>query len=131
MHSAALHGPQVLRWKAAWLAIYIAACATLFLNPLRELFRLSISIDTYSHILVIPFISICMIYVEREAILQRIGSTSRWEIRPSHFRGRLIGAGNPWLLVLDMVWLLLGIRQPRVLRGSFSASLSTPDGAAT
>ena len=53
------------------------------------------------------------------------------EIRPSHFRGRLIGAGNPWLLVLDMVWLLLGIRQPRVLCGSFSASLSTPDGAAT
>ena len=78
MHSAALHGPQVLRWKTAWLAIYIAACATLFLNPLRELFRLSTSTDTYSHILVIPFISICMIYVEREAILQRIGSTSRF-----------------------------------------------------
>jgi exosortase len=78
MHSAALHGPQVLRWKTAWLAIYIAACVTLFLNPLRELFRLSISTDTYSHILVIPFISICMIYVEREAILQRIGSTSRF-----------------------------------------------------
>jgi exosortase len=48
------------------------------LNPLRELFRLSISTDTYSHILVIPLISICMIYVEREAILQRIGSTSRF-----------------------------------------------------
>ena len=78
MHSAALHGPQVLRWKTAWLAIYMAACATLFLNPLRELFRLSISTDTYSHILVIPLISICMIYVEREAILQRIGSTSRF-----------------------------------------------------
>jgi len=78
MHSAALHGLQVLRWKTAWLAIYTAACAALFLNPLRELFRLSISTDTYSHILVIPLISICMIYMEREAVLQRTGGTSRF-----------------------------------------------------
>src|SRR6266478_10184831 len=78
MHSAALHGQQVLRWKTAWLAIYTAACAALFLNPLRELFRLSISTDTYSHMLVIPLISICMIYVEREAVLQRTGDTSRF-----------------------------------------------------
>jgi exosortase len=78
MQSAALNGTQVLRWKTAWLAIYTAACAVLFLNPLRELFRLSISTDTYSHTLVIPLISICMIYVEREAVLQRMGGTSRF-----------------------------------------------------
>jgi hypothetical protein len=132
MHSAALHGLQVLRWKTAWLAIYTAACTALFLNPLLELFRLSISADTYSHILVIPLISICMIYMEREAVLQRTDSSLRAQrkIRPFHFHGRIIGAGNPWLLVLGMVWLLLGFREPRFSCGSFSASLSTPDGTA-
>jgi exosortase len=48
------------------------------LNPLRELFRLSLSTDTYSHILVIPLISICMIYVEKEAVFQTIRGTSRF-----------------------------------------------------
>src|SRR5260370_14834973 len=77
MQSVALHGPQGLRWKTAWLAIYTAACVTLFLNPLRELFRLSLSSDIYSHILVVPLISIGLIYVEREAILQKTGGAPR------------------------------------------------------
>ncbi len=77
MQPAALHGPQALRWNTAWLAIYTAACATLFLNPLRELFRLSLSSDTYSHILVVPLISIGLIYVERKVVFQNTGGASR------------------------------------------------------
>ena len=68
---------QVLRWKAALLAVYVVSCATLFLNPLRELFRLSLSSDTYSHILLVPFISFFLIYTERESVFQKTGGTSR------------------------------------------------------
>ena len=78
MQSAGLHWPESLPWKTAWLAIYLAACAALFLNPLRELLRLSLTSDTYSLIIFIPLISIVMIYMEREAILQKTGGTSRF-----------------------------------------------------
>jgi exosortase len=77
MQSAELHGPESLRWKTAWLAVYTVACAALFLNPLRGLFRLSLSSDTYSHILVIPLLSVGLIYMEREAILRMTGGKSR------------------------------------------------------
>lgn len=69
-------GPGDLRRRTIWLAIYTAACAALFLNPLHDLFRLSLSSDAYSHILVIPFISIGLIYVERKVIFEKIGGTS-------------------------------------------------------
>jgi exosortase len=78
MQSAALYRPESLRWKTAWLAIYLAACAALFLNPLRELFRLALTSDTYSHIVVIPMISISLIYMEREVIFRKMGGTSRF-----------------------------------------------------
>jgi exosortase len=78
MQSAGLHWPESLPWKTAWLAIYLAACAALFLNPLRELLRLSLTSDTYSPIIVIPLIAISMIYMERKAILQKTGGTSRF-----------------------------------------------------
>ena len=66
-----------LRRKTIWLAIYTAACATLFLNPLHDLFRLSLSSDAYSHILVIPFISVGLIFMERKVIFEKTGGTSR------------------------------------------------------
>jgi len=112
-----------------------------FLNPLLELFRLS---NFHRHLFAHPRDSIDQYLYDlhgEEAVLQRTGGTSDllstllgWDsslraqrkIRPFHFHGRIIGAGNPWLLVLGMVWLLLGFREPRFSCGSFSASLSTP-----
>jgi exosortase len=80
MKSAGLHWPESLGWKTAWLAICIAACAALFLNPLRELLRLSLASDTYSHIVIIPLISILLIYFERDAIFRKTGGTSRFAV---------------------------------------------------
>ncbi len=80
MKSTGLHRPETLRWKIAWLAIYSAACAALFWNPLRELFRLSLASDTDSHVFIIPLISILLIYLERDAILQKTGGTSRFAV---------------------------------------------------
>lgn len=77
MQADVLPKPGDLRRKTIWLAIYTAACATLFVNPLHDLFRLSLSSDAYSHILVIPFISIGLIYMERKTIFEKIGGTSR------------------------------------------------------
>jgi exosortase len=78
MQSGTIHGGESLRWKTAWLAVYTVACAALFLNPLRELFRLSLTSDTYSHIIIIPMICIGLIYMERERILQKAGGPSRF-----------------------------------------------------
>jgi exosortase len=80
MQSATLPGAESLRWKTAWLAICSAACAALFLNPLRALFRLSLASDSYSHIFIIPLISIVLIYLERDAILQKTGGASRFAV---------------------------------------------------
>jgi exosortase len=78
MQFAGLYRPKSLRGKTAWLAIYVAACAALFWNPLRELVRLSLTADTYSHVLVVPFITIVLIYMGREAILQKTRGASRF-----------------------------------------------------
>jgi exosortase len=71
MPTTALPRSESLRSKTTWLALYIIACSTLFFSPLQELFRLSLSSDTYSHILAVPFITICLIYMEREAVFRK------------------------------------------------------------
>jgi exosortase len=106
-----------LHRKTIWLAIYTAACATLFLNPLHDLFRLSRSSDAYSHILVIPFISIGLIYAERKVVFEKIGGTSRiaaalllTEILLCVLIGRFVsfnpGKGSSTLATLALLFLV-------------------------
>jgi len=77
MQADLLTEQQELRRKTAWFAVYAVACALLFLNPLRDLFRLALSTDIYSHILVIPFISAALLYMERKKIFQLAAGKSR------------------------------------------------------
>ena len=77
MQTAALLEPGSLRTRTVWLAIYSGASALLFFSPLLELFRLSLSSDTYSHILVVPFISIFLMYMERESVFLKAAGSGK------------------------------------------------------
>ncbi|HVN08666.1 MAG TPA: exosortase/archaeosortase family protein [Patescibacteria group bacterium] len=50
--------------RAVWFAGYLALCAAAFARPLWELARLSLSQDTYSHILLIPFVSAGLVWMQ-------------------------------------------------------------------
>jgi exosortase len=51
-----------------WFAAYAAACAVAFWAPLRSLVQLALASDEYSHILIVPFISIVLVWMERERL---------------------------------------------------------------
>src|SRR5271168_2983249 len=46
-------------------AAYLAVCLALFWPSLRDLLRLSLAEDTYSHILLVPFITVGLILMNR------------------------------------------------------------------
>lgn len=58
------------RWMmfAAWIAI----SSTFFINPLIALLRLSLSSDDASYLLLIPFLSAWVFFVERKSIMQEL-----------------------------------------------------------
>jgi exosortase len=61
-----------LRRNTVWYAAYIVACALVFLAPLRDLIHVAVSSDTYSHILLIPFVSIVLVWMERERLFRTL-----------------------------------------------------------
>ena len=58
-------------------AVYSSACVIAFFTPLQELFRLSLSTDTHSHILVVPVVAGALVYAERLRIFRRTAVPSR------------------------------------------------------
>jgi exosortase len=56
-----------------WFAVFVTACAAAFRLPLRSLIQMALGSDTYSHILVIPFISVVLVWMERERVFQSLG----------------------------------------------------------
>lgn len=58
-------------------AVFLAAITGSYLAPLRELIRLSLSDDTYSHILLVPFLTGGLVWMNRDAIMRRGGSSPR------------------------------------------------------
>jgi exosortase len=69
--SRTMPGAQARR--AIWFAGYTAVCVAAFLVPLRSLMQMALGSDTYSHILIIPAISIFLLWKERESIFQNEG----------------------------------------------------------
>jgi exosortase len=55
-----------------WFAAYATACAVAFWAPLRSLVQLALASDEYSHILIVPFISVSLMWMERERLFQTL-----------------------------------------------------------
>src|ERR1700674_410445 len=53
------------RRNKVWVVAYSAACAVVFLPPLRSLIHVALASETCSHILLIPFVSIVLLWMER------------------------------------------------------------------
>jgi exosortase len=63
--------------RTIWFAAYAAACVAAFLAPLRSLMNLALASDPYSHILIVPIVSIFLIWIERERVFQTSGRNRR------------------------------------------------------
>jgi exosortase len=50
--------PALSQRRSLWFAGCVALCLAVFFRPLWELLRLSLNADTYSHILLVPFVPI-------------------------------------------------------------------------
>jgi exosortase len=79
-----VHAPargESLRRTTGWFALYATACVLLFLEPLHELFRLSLSSDAYSHIFVVPLIGAALLYAERSTIFRDLDGAPKRNVR--------------------------------------------------
>ena len=100
-----------------WFTAYATACAVAFWAPLRSLVQLALGSDEYSHILIVPFISIVLVWMERErlfptlkpnrssaAVLFCVGAL----LGAFGWRGRSLSAGGDWLgfAILGFVCLI-------------------------
>jgi exosortase len=56
--------------RTLWFALYALGCVALFWRPLSDLVRVSLSADTSSHIVVIPFIALFMAWINRRRIFR-------------------------------------------------------------
>ncbi|MGI0084717.1 MAG: archaeosortase/exosortase family protein, partial [Nitrososphaerales archaeon] len=61
-----------LLWRWVPLAAWIVLCSILFIRPVTALLRLSLFGDDASYILLIPFLSGWVFYVERKFILRKL-----------------------------------------------------------
>src|SRR5579872_3255110 len=102
-----------------WFVLYCAACAALFGQPLFQLGRLSLTNDSYSHILLIPVISGYFVYLGRREIRHEakaellycgpllLIAVISWYLG-YHFSARLSENDRLSLIMLSFVSLLVG-----------------------
>jgi exosortase len=65
--------PETQMRGTIWFAAYAAACIAAFQAPLRSLLQLALASDPYSHILVVPIVSIFLMWMERERVFKNLG----------------------------------------------------------
>ena len=70
-------GSESLRQRSVWFAFYFAVCVAFFRHPLRDVANLALSSETDSHILLIPFITVSLVWVFRKVIFQETRLNSR------------------------------------------------------
>jgi exosortase len=63
--------------KTLGYAAFLAACLAIFSPSLRELLRLALSEDTYSHILLVPLICLGLILMKRQGLFESAESSPR------------------------------------------------------
>lgn len=61
--------PQSKPWF--WFSVWLTSSLILFINPVLALVRLSISHSDASHLLVVPFLSGAVLYLDREKVFQK------------------------------------------------------------
>ncbi len=64
--------PQGKQWF--WLFIWISCSSLLFLKPFSAILKLSLSQDDASYLIIIPFISGTVLYLDRQRLLQKIST---------------------------------------------------------
>ncbi len=82
--------PTTRMRSTIWFSAYAAACLLVFWAPLRSLAQLALASDTYSHILIVPFVSIFLVFIEREKLFRTLGRS----VSPAavlFFAGALLG----------------------------------------
>src|SRR3984957_13485145 len=65
--------PKAQARRMIWFAGYTAVCVAAFLVPLRGLMQMALASDTYSHILIVPVISIFLLWTDRERVFRMKG----------------------------------------------------------
>lgn len=91
-----MHDSSELTRKTLWFSAYVALCVLIFLSPLRDLVRLSLSSDTDSHLPLIPCITLFLLFMQRETYFQRI-ERSVWPAAAMFSLGALLYLMSRWL----------------------------------
>jgi len=71
---------MALNRNALQFALYTIVCTMAFWHPLGELLHVSLSSETSSHILLIPFISLGLIFIARKRIFACLRCSATWSI---------------------------------------------------
>jgi exosortase len=97
-------------------AAYATMCAAAFWAPLRSLMQVALASDTYSHILIVPFVSMFLVWMERERLFQTL-EPNRSSAAVLFCVGALLGAfgwrnhslsaGGDWLGLAILGFLFL------------------------
>jgi exosortase len=108
--------PTARKRSTIWFAAYAAVCAAAFWMPLRSLIQVALASDVYSHILIVPFISIVLVWTERKrlfrtlepdppsaAILFCVGAL----LGAFGWRNQSLSAGGDWLGLAVLGFLCL------------------------
>jgi len=64
----ALRTAAALSRQSKWLAGYLVVCVVLYWKPLWQLLQVSLSHDTYSHILLVPFITVALVLMRPQRL---------------------------------------------------------------
>jgi len=64
--------PKAMRQRSVLFAIFLAALLLLFFSHLHQLILFSFSQQHYSHIVLIPFVAMYLLYIDRGSIFSRV-----------------------------------------------------------
>ena len=69
--------PKAMQQRSVLFAIFLAALLLLFFSHLHQLILFSFSQEHYSHIVLIPFVALYLLYIDRENIFSRLHYSTR------------------------------------------------------
>jgi exosortase len=91
-----------------WFAGYAVICIAVFWSPLQSLANLALANDAYSHILIVPFVSAVLIWMERKRLF-RIPGKSPTPAVILFILGLLLGTLSLWAPHISIAGGWLGL----------------------